>query len=233
MKKYTVLLCFLASNFTWAEQCTFNPDVVSVTYQKKTTDKELQTTAIEDFTLVRHNNSVAHVNSALAQINMWHKVKNNKVMFTRYFSDVKQAIEYQPAEVKGQFNFTDKFQMLPQAFIKQLELVEENKIGCNTEQTFRSRNGKQRIELVWLKELKLLKRLTIGKGSKETVWRQQELFINAERVTQFYKALADYNVTDYADIGDNENNPVLAKMIYQGFSTVNSEHVQSEHSHEH
>ena len=237
MKKRIAFLCIAFSQFALGEQCKIESNNIWVNYQKTTMVKNVESHKAETFSLIRNNNSVAHVSPQVRQVDLWHRVRGNNVMLTRFFTDVKQAIEYQPQEIKSGVSFLEKFQLLTLGFLEKLTLVEEKKYACHSEQVLELKGKQQSIFLIWQKELQLPKYLKIVEGERVVTWQQQTLSSNQEEIKQYLDQLSGYQVTDYADIGDNENNPVLAKMIYQGFTPPQkSDEVhahESDEEHEH
>ncbi len=59
--------------------------------------------------------------------------------------------------------------------------------------------------------------LTITQGDKKSHWKLQKIERNQDVINQFFAQRANYQSTDFADIGDNESDPFLIKMINLGF----------------
>ena len=103
-------------------------------------------------------------------------------------------------------------------------------MGChrieNYEYTPVNKDGKpdsfSRMTLSWMPELKLVQRYelrSIGQLGQRRVtqWQMDKLHTDPAQVSSAMSSFKDFGATDYADIGDNESDPFLMKMIKLGF----------------
>ena len=101
--------------------------------------------------------------------------------------------------------------------LAQMKLVNTAGQGCDKVETYTQNHHGQEVEVQWLPEYQLAKVIAV-KGKKQSmVWSLTELNINSKEVFEQFAMWDNYHLTDYVDIGDNESDPFLAKMINMGF----------------
>ena len=89
--------------------------------------------------------------------------------------------------------------------------------GCETLQHYTLKQDGTRLRLKWLPEQQLISEFKIKTGGTRTSWKLLEIRKNTQAVAQKFIQLGNYSTTDYTDIGDNESDPFLMKMINLGF----------------
>ena len=141
---------------------------------------------------------------------------------TRYFKQYQKGIEYQAADMpnlnQAQTSWLQKYQLISPAFFASLEKIESDPLACSSTQTFISKiNSKQHIHLVWDAKHQLPISLSATKNKQKITWQRIKLNTNSQQVRRLLNHYENYQLTDYADIGYNEADPFLAKMINQGF----------------
>ena len=96
------------------------------------------------------------------------------------------------------------------------------------------KHGKH-LKLRWLTGLNLLAGLEeYHKDQLLMTWRLNKINTELQHVANYVSLIESYQTTDYADIGDNESNKFLSKMINQGFSTNTIDiDMRTQHPHEH
>lgn len=187
---------------------------VKATYKitVENTNKESIDKKIVYLTLWRYNNTVAQKFSNKTITDVWHKTKNNRLMYTKAFDDYQRSIEYDPIEIKTenyQALWLQKSELFP--YYNTFELVDKN---SNTYEY--SQQGVKQT-LVWLKDESLPQRYTVNDKTKKVTWELTEISMNETELKQYFDNIGNYNSTDYSDVGDNESDPFLAKMIHLGF----------------
>jgi len=139
------------------------------------------------------------------------------VELTRYFDDYQQGIEYQASEIQGNTSWQQISDIITPKFIEKMTLENSRDNACQKEQHYVLNTDKQSISLIWLPAIKLVKKLIISSKTTEYSWQLQQLDSSVEKVKLPFKKWQQYKTTDYADVGDNEDDPFLAKMINLGF----------------
>lgn len=206
--------------------CQANKQVVGATYQisltNPTTGKSLQKPQIIHFW--RDHDQVIYEYNTQEITEEWRLLKNNHVQLIRYFDHYQRGIEYQPADLhieKMESSWEKKEQILNQKFIDQLVVEKKIKTACSTVSTFKTNRGKTNtnnlIALSWDNSYHLPTKLTTKQDNKLITWTLQKLITDPLVVKQNFTKRDDFELTDYTDIGDNESDPFLAKMINQGF----------------
>ncbi len=164
----------------------------------------------------RHQGNYIWRNPAQQQSQLWYQTAKHQVGHVRYFDDAKRAIEYQPGEVSlSEAQWQQSINLYPEPQLANLTLIETLSGACGTEQHYQ--NSDQTLSLVWLPQLKLVKSMEQRQGDTFRHWQLQALSSQPQALTALSQELKSYYATDFADIGDNEADPFLAKLIHLGF----------------
>lgn len=76
-------------------------------------------------------------------------------------------------------------------------------------------NEPQSLQLSWISELELPAEMTITQGEQRIVYRLSKLTPVSQE--GFKRLTSGFQDLDFADVGDSESDPFIAKMITQGF----------------
>jgi len=217
MFNLAVFLILLSSAFSlFAQTCLLEKNTLSAQYQV-TIKHDKETLKTQDFTLYRHNSIVAYQYKEQGITELWQHYQGNKVALNRYFDNQQRGIEYQPNELRAAVNWQEKYQLISDEKIAQMTKITQVGNGCYQQSEYSLVQGDKTIRLTWLPKLKLVKRLQVSNGKNIKVWQLNSLELDQAQVRNFFTQKDSYQSTDYADIGDNEADPFLAKMINQGF----------------
>ncbi|HEA16732.1 hypothetical protein LCGC14_2391690 [marine sediment metagenome] len=214
MKKI-ILSLVLISPLASAAQCALDNQYVQANYQvsKQAVANTLAQT--EQFTLWRTPHQVAEQGRELVE--MWQQLSNQQIRPIRYFQTQQRGIEYQPTEVQVQQDWSTKYQLVSDDFIAKMTLKSEQGEGCEQLQNYQLVQGDTKIELAWLVNKKLVSSMRISKPQLTQTLTLATVRFDKAAVLQQFARWDSYQTTDYADIGDNEGDPFLAKMINLGF----------------
>ena len=230
--KFIITFLILFSNIVMAD-C--NEDVIGAKY-KILSSKKSNSDQIRYMTLWRNGNQVAHEYMDTHVTEIWERTKNGQLRLVRHFDKDKRGIEYEPYEIKIQHSEKDwqlKKQLITQSFIKSIKLQSTRNEGCKTLQSHakgNSNNGK--IKLEWLPQQKLINKLSTQSKKEHVTWQLVSVIKDSNKVKQLFRSRSDYLMTDYADIGDNESDPFLIKMINLGFVAHGSSGMYDQHGNE-
>lgn len=234
MKIIAALLFTLSLNVS-ASECELSADVISAYYQldTQTTHHELKQPPVQQlFELHRNNNQILQRNVSKGINDIW-SLHANRLSLSRAFDKYQHIIDYQPNELRYQPQWQDVSQLVAIPALSQMQLVEQKGSGCLLEEHYvlkgkvlkgNTLKGKelkgqhQGYQLVWLPNLRLVKSLKLQSAQFTQQWQLTKYQHNDEKMSVLFKQYETYQTTDYADVGDNEGIPFLAKMINQGFS---------------
>ena len=234
MKIIAALLFTLSLNVS-ASECELSADVISAYYQldTQTTHHELKQPPVQQlFELHRNNNQILQRNVSKGINDIW-SLHANRLSLSRAFDKYQHIIDYQPNELRYQPQWQDVFQLVAIPAFNQMQLVEQKGSGCLLEEHYvlKGKELKDKVlkgqhqgyQLVWLPNLRLVKSLTLQSAQLTQQWQLTKYQHNDEKMSALFKQYETYQTTDYADVGDNEGIPFLAKMINQGFSMPTTE----------
>lgn len=228
--KIIAALLFTLSLSASANECEISADVISAYYQldTQTTENELKQPPVQQlFELHRNNNQILQRNVSKGINDIW-SLHANRLSLSRAFDKYQHIIDYQPNELRYQPQWQDVFQLVAIPALNQLQLVEQKGSGCLLEEHYvlkgnvlkgNALKGQHHgYQLVWLPNLRLVKSLKLQSAQLTQQWQLTKYQHNDENMPALFKQYDTYQTTDYADVGDNEGIPFLAKMINQGFS---------------
>jgi hypothetical protein len=181
-------------------------------------ESDAQTT--EKLILWRNNREVAQQSLDSQLTNYWYQLANRQIKSVKFFDGYKKAIEYSPSDVQfeqGPSAWQAKSQIITDDLIAKMQLTSKQGSGCFRVEHYKKSTASQEMNLVWLPELKLIRSLSISNKNVNSVWQLDRIETSKQLVINQFKTWQDYSMTDFADIGDNESDPFLQKMINMGF----------------
>ncbi|MCG7571757.1 hypothetical protein MHM89_17795 [Pseudoalteromonas sp. CNC9-20] len=222
VKLATLAVAMCSASVYAQQQCQANAQVLKANYIQQQGVQEEQL-----FSLWRLHDQVAHQANSQGVVELWQRLSNQQVRPIRYFEHYQRGIEYQPGELKegGQpVSWSQKYQLVHSDLLSQSPSRTQGE-GCGQEQHFEHQQNGYKMTLVWLPALQLVKQLVVARedADHQDRWQQisrltlQSYQLNPQQVQQQFAHWDRYQTTDYADVGDNEHDPFLAKMINQGF----------------
>ena len=235
--KFIIFFLLLFSFYGFAQECTIKANVISAQYDilSKGSFKEGDLENRSSSTLFefhRKGNRVLQEFSQTGFSNVWTRGAHERISLLRAFEKYQHAIEYQPNELSHKPNWQRVYQPVPVPNVTEMELVSQTGKGCELTQQFRMKSNNSEYQVTWLPKLELVSYFQIKNDMINKEWRLKSYQINSERSELLFTRYANFSSTDYADIGDNESIPFLAKMINQGFSSTQVANRQ-QHSHQH
>lgn len=218
---YLSLILFITIGSVQAKQCKVNKDFLSAKYEITVIDKSNGKKQKNHLTIWRMGNQVAHEHENSNITEIWHKTANNRVMLMRYFEQEKQGIEYQPSEIKTSNHdelWQQKAQIVSNHVLDHFTRVKTSGKNCDMVIHYKDNSQKtNQLKLAWLEELNLPKNYQEESETKSMQWNLVSIDFNKSKIETFFDQRDRYQTTDYADIGDNESDPFLLKMINIGF----------------
>ncbi|PSS74676.1 hypothetical protein [Shewanella algae] len=191
----------------------------------------------QQLTLTRFDDTIIYQRSPVSY-EAWHR--NGE--YVRYFTQEKRSISYRRGDLLALNIHTDldrQFHLISPAALSQFEKGQSLQDSCFTRQSysFKSKsheesqgeshreshshanksaaNEPQSLQLSWLSELELPAEMTITQGEQRIVYRLSKLTpVSPEG---FKRLTSGFQDLDFADVGDSESDPFIAKMITQGF----------------
>ncbi|QFU21833.1 hypothetical protein FM038_006480 [Shewanella eurypsychrophilus] len=143
---------------------------------------------------------------------------NKNGEYIRYFPMDKRSVSYRRSDLLSlniNYDLEQVFHLVSPKVQSQLKQTDNIQHGCMTVNSFNGEQSGQRINLQWVASLNLPYQLIIGEG--EQTLRYQLIEVNPVTQAEFKTLTSGYKDIDFADVGDSESDPFIAKMITQGF----------------
>lgn len=222
MKNFVILFCFMASLLmsfeSYAmEQCTNKSEQLGAIYLIETSHKDHETKPTKGkFELWRNGHDILHINPSKQTTNQWHSLTNNSFRKVSYFDHYQKGIEFEPiALTKAKWQL--KYQLVSEEQLSKMTLISIKGKRCDRIEHYKFTNKDQSIELWWQPELQLAQKIIYHEKETITVWQLNKTIFSKSDIENTFNKIEHYQMTDYADIGDNESDPFLRKMIRLGF----------------
>lgn len=177
---------------------------------KKSTNNEVS------FELWRKGNDVMHLNSAKQLTVFWHKLNNSNIRQVNYFDQYQRGIEFEPAKLSNS-SWENTIQLVSEKQLTKMTLLTTEGKGCELIEHYQLNTGDISTDIWWQPAIKIAHKIIYNDSYYSTVWLLTEVVSSIDEVEKVFKQRLDYQMTDYADIGDNESDPFLRKMIHLGF----------------
>lgn len=180
------------------------------------------------FDFMRTNNKLIYHYSKLYITDIWWLDEFSEIHLKKAFLSFKRAIEYEPVEIK--MLVRQRWQKLNHLFnpnlLAKLKKTKQTQHACLNISHYQGRIGQTMIHIKWLDQLKLPLSYSMSNQMGRKQYQMQSLKPIA---TTLLDAIDTFDSTDFADIGDNESDPFLARMINLGF--IHHTHSNNKHSH--
>lgn len=171
-------------------------------------------------TLWRMGARVAHQSDDPAITVAWAKDARGYLMTTQFFNEHQRAIEYEATAVANDQQervWTEKWQIVSPSLIAKMQKIDSYGEGCNTVDVYTLEQDDVQATLHWLASVNLPALFEVTNKDRHTHWTLEHIAGDKAAVTQQFTSIDDYDATDYADVGDNETDPFLRRMINLGF----------------
>lgn len=208
MKKHLLTLVLLSSGQSFAQECS---EQFEAKYKIQQNDKELS------LNVWRNGSAVAYQNSNSSVTDHWTSSAKQRLKLVRLFDAHRRGIEYEAKRYGSKITWENLFHKFEPQRLTQMKLVNTSGQGCDKVETYTQSQQGQEIEVQWLVQYQLAKTIVVKGNNKSVIWSLTELNTDAKEVSEQFAMWDNYHLTDYVDIGDNESDPFLAKMINMGF----------------
>ncbi|WP_299807946.1 hypothetical protein [uncultured Shewanella sp.] len=227
-----IMLCttsLTAANATELDCKDIDTDHLSATYTVKHASGQQST-----MTLLRNKDKVIYQRSPVS-FEMW----NKQGEYVRYFPNEQRSISYRKGDLLSlnmHFDFEQLNHLVSTSLIDKLTQSEqanqafaderENQIaalGCIDTNRYQTVLHHSLLKLVWADKIALPVAMDVTMDVAMEVEQDsnkvsyQLVALKALSNDDFTSLISGYRDMDFADVGDNESDPFIAKMIHQGF----------------
>lgn len=198
--------------------CGIDPNRVGIRY----TVSEIRGTDVLTYHIQvwRRGNQVAYVHEENELTEIWDLVRDGRQKLIRYFDGYERAIEYQPEDVNsgsGQDAWSGRYQVIADSELDSMTLEDSAGSDCELVQVYENADDNRQTIVRWRPAWKIAEEIRSEQENATVTWRVDELYSTAGRVDDEFTRRHRYHTIDFVDIGDNESDPFLQKMIHLGF----------------
>lgn len=220
MKVILLLISVITFSDVAYTACDINAGMVSAKYKVSRQLKGADNKQVQHVVLWRNKNQVVHQYQERGISELWEPVTNGKLRLVRYFDQYRRGIEYAPEEINlgaGESDWSLKYQLVSDQLIHKMNRLGSTGTDCEQLVSYALDQGHTSLRLDWLAERKLVKRFHEKTADADLVWELEDVVVDQKQIKQQLVQWANYQTTDYIDIGDNESDPFLMQMINLGF----------------
>ncbi|MFQ6371673.1 hypothetical protein [Shewanella sp. YIC-542] len=166
------------------------------------------------------------------QISEWWKFDNpSHPQFSRIFGQAQRRIDYYSGDLRtlGVKVSQEGIKSFSANHLRQV-LTKVPQDTCAHAQAYEGQYQQVHYRLLWSNTLNIPLLLQTEVNGKTNRWQAQQ-FVDNGQVHSLFQQWQAYQRTDFADVGDNEQDPFLAKMINQGFVEHSEHAVYDSHGH--
>ena len=149
--------------------------------------------------------------------------------YVRYFPEEKRSVTYRKGDLLAlniQYNQSQLYHLVSPQVMTVLTQTQALQQGCFATQGYQGELNGHASTLEWIKDIALPYSFSLGdldNSGKSQPLHYQLLSVSPFSREQFIGMTQGYNDIDFADVGDSESDPFIAKMISQGFIQHGSE----------
>lgn len=216
MQKVFWFILLLFPVHAFASQCDQAESKVAL-YEIKIDQHQSGQAVTKQLELWLNSSAVAIHYSDTGITEYWEPVKGGRLRLVRYFDDHKRGIEYQPDEITGDHDWSLKQQLVSDALLNSMKQTKRTGEGCDQVVFLQKQHADTLVKLQWLPKQRLIKHYLESSSNATIEWQLLEVSDDQSKVAARFQQLNNFQTVDYTDIGDNESDPFLAKMIHMGF----------------
>ncbi len=196
------------------QACTTQPEPVGLIYtiQNGITKRR--------FELWRRDKTVAHIYPDKSIAELWFQLPNGQIRPTRYFDGYDRAIEYNPSDLRdlGKLrHWSALYQLIPDNILNQATTNDKQLTQCLPIQIMSLSKADYNNQFAWLPSINvMLSQKVVTHDHLHQAWLS-DIITDPEKVEAVFNQRSHYQTTDFADIGDHEDDPFFIKMINLGF----------------
>lgn len=168
------------------------------------------------YTLAREPTRVMHVYDEFAE--RYSLLRDGRVRAERYFDAERRSIAYAPIDVRATGDSRD---WATRSGFRGLgiepRLVDDERSACQSLQRRVLRIGERPMRIIWSAALQLPVEVAVPSAGGEMAWRLSHVSLEADSVAEPFEQRYGYRDIDFADIGDEPDDPFLRRMIELGF----------------
>mgnify|MGYP003114794390 CR=1 FL=1 len=169
-----------------------------------------------EITLLRNDQQVIYQHNPQS-FELW----DRRGEYVRYFPNERRSVSYRKGDLLSlnmHFNFEQLNQLISPAMLKKLQqrsISNTNQPDTSVTQQYSGEQSGHKLTVSWIDKLDLPHSFVVSNANGSMQYQLLELTPFSKN--EFSALISGYQDIDFADVGDNESDPFIAKMIHQGF----------------
>ena len=150
----------------------------------------------------------------------WQRLKHNEVALTWLYHDHHFAVRYSPSALKltgNQTDWTTKASIISPALLKQLKKVGDSTVLGFAAERYQGHIGQYDLDITWIPALSIPALIVQQEdtGNRQQVSRVELIQVYPYQSAPWHPPSHDtYDDIDFADLGDNEANPMVRLFMH-------------------
>jgi len=200
--------------------CDSSPDVLGARFEQTVINSKTGATSGRTMELWRDGDRVMFVYPDRGIAEQWERNSNGALHLTTWFDKDRHGIEYMPEDIGSRSDpkhWQEKWQLFPDSLLQKMQIIGESGYDCKVTRKLMKNSPVRTVKLEWLVAMQLPENYSVSTINGTESWTLKELVTDQKKIRQTFDQRSHYKTTDYIDIGDNEDDPFLRKMIHLGF----------------
>lgn len=186
-------------------------------YETTVINEETQTSTKHLWRFIRSANRVENRNMQDDSGEAWLKAVDGKISYERIFHAQQQVIEYQPADLSAINQEPDWLAintLVPTSLITKLKADGSETILNRLAIYFHTHDHEKNYEIYWLDSEQLPAKIKRSEHGYSLITQIKALY-RLDQLPWTASPTANYRYTDFADLGDKENDPVIRSIRHK------------------
>lgn len=217
LKIFLMTLLLLLSTSLYAD-CKKTDEPLAVTYRIiSQSNGKVHSTS---FILWRNGKQIVHEHPQTNIAELWEQTSSGKLRLVRYFNREQRGIEYQPNEInagKGESDWSLKQHLISDRVLNSHKPYAVQGEPCQQRALYRIHDDRTQSEFVWDPQLHIPREFSRTTPQGKQHWKIESINQDRAKIQAKFTRWNRFDTTDYIDVGDNESDPFLMKMINLGF----------------
>ena len=210
-----ILLAWLAVAFAVNAQSEPETIPVAASYQSQVfIDADNRLLSTKNWNLVRTARRIEVREGQTGAV--WEKLNHDQISYTWLQHEQKMAVYYTPSDLKildQQPQWTTLATLIEPELLAALELVDSDPAAAEPLRVYRGHFGNSDFLLEWDQALQLPVTIIEHSGASRLEMRLQQV-ISSDQVPSSFTDIDAYHDLDFADLGDNETDPVVRFLTH-------------------
>jgi len=145
---------------------------------------------------------------------VWEKSANGDIAYTQVFHDQKQAIDYLPGDLSAigaELDWTALATLVNKGMLSGLVADDQENVLGHVARHYQRNDPEKPLEITWLEDEQIPAMIKRTEQGHTLITRMTAVY-SLTQASWPYNRATEYRHTDFADLGDKENDPIIQSV---------------------